>query len=113
MNGWWYAAAVMFALCTVFLRLMSSRLAAANPGVRLPWFGSPPRRPGGSRWLQFFAIGFLAAGVQFVAVAFRSAGYVNAYDVFWALPIAAVVSWVGFAPYARHNRQVRESHAGR
>ncbi|MGI5236695.1 hypothetical protein [Dactylosporangium sp. CA-139066] len=107
MNGWWYAAAVMFAISTVLWLRAGVRLAAANPSARLPYFGRPPNQPGGNEWLQVLALGLLAGGVQFVAQGFWRSGYGNVYNVLWGLPFAGVVIVVGLVPYVRHNRRRR------
>jgi len=104
----------MFVISAVLWRLVVARLVAANPSARLPWFGWPPNRPRGIKWLQLLANLPLILGVQFVADGFWRRGdghlYGHLYDILWSLPFAVVVFLVGLAvPYARHNRRVRRA----
>jgi hypothetical protein len=110
-NGWWYVAGALFVIGAVLGLLANTRLAAANPSTRLPWFGSPPNRPRGVRWLYFFALFSTFEGMNFVPLGFRQRGdpywYVNA----WGVPFAVVAFLVGLVPYVRHNRRVRRAGA--
>jgi hypothetical protein len=99
----------MFVIGTVLWVLVIARLAAANPSTPLPWVGWPPNRPRGIRLLQFFAIGSLAAGMNFVIRGFGRLQDIPYHDIFWGVPFWVVAFLVGLVPLVRHNRRVRRA----
>jgi hypothetical protein len=111
-NRWWYVAGALFVIGTVLWLLANTRLAAANPSSRPPWFGWPPNRPRGVLWLYGFALFSTIGGMNIVPVGFGQRGDPHFYDTQWGVPFAVVVFLVGLVPYVRHNRRVRRAEGG-
>jgi hypothetical protein len=44
-NGWWYVGGALTVIGTVLYLLAYTKIAAANPSARLPWFGRAPSTP--------------------------------------------------------------------
>jgi hypothetical protein len=76
------------------------RLAVANPTARLPFWGSPPHKPSGTRFLNLVMISSLIFGT---AQLFDGG---NHPSQLWEIPVFLTFLAAGLVPSVIHNRRV-------
>ena len=81
----------------------TARLAVANPAARLPFWGSPPHKPPGTRFLNFLMISSLIFGDA------QLFGGGNHPSQLWEIPAFLTLLAAALVPSVIHNRRVGRS----